>query len=256
MASQANATGPSGHSTAEAADLLVLANRILANEGVLDAFGHVSVRCPERPDRFLQSRSLSPEFVTVEDILEFDLDGNTVQSSDLAVYSERVIHAAILRARPEVQAVFHGHPRQILPFACTGIPIRPVIHSACMFAEGIPLYDDYDADSGMLISSAEEARRLSQVLGGAKALLMRGHGCVVVGESVPAMVMGAIYLRDNAAVLLKALALGEPRYLSPEEGQAASRVFADKLSTDRAWNYWVGRARKAMPDPAVVQPAG
>jgi 3-hydroxy-2-methylpyridine-4,5-dicarboxylate 4-decarboxylase len=232
----------------EAIEQVVLANRILANEGVLDAFGHVSVRHPKNPNTFLQSRSLSPELVTKDDILEIDLDGNVLTKTDMRPYGERIIHAAVLKARPDVMAVFHGHPHSVIPFTCTGVPIRPVVHFGSMFYEGINLYDDYDVSSGMLIASPEEGERVARVLGDKRALLMRGHGCVVVGESAQRMVMGAIYLRDNAAIQFQAMQLGQPKYLSYEEGRQANINTEAALVVERAWSYWVGRAKKAMPD--------
>jgi ribulose-5-phosphate 4-epimerase/fuculose-1-phosphate aldolase len=198
--------------------------------------------------RMRKSRSLSPEFVTREDVLELDLEGDVVSRTAHEPYSERVIHAAVLKVRPDVNAVFHGHPPPILPFTCTGVPIRPIVHLGCMFYEGIPLYDDYDVSAGMLISSKEEGERVARVLGSARALLMRGHGCVVVGASIASLMMASIYLRDNAAVQLQAMALGQPKYLSYEEGRAATRVNERGLALERAWSYWVGRAKKAMPD--------
>ncbi|MDF1556215.1 MAG: class II aldolase/adducin family protein, partial [Deferrisomatales bacterium] len=140
----------------EAVAQLVLANRILSNEGVVDAFGHVSVRHPEHPDRFLQSRSCSPEMVTGADILEFDLDANLLTQTTHKPYAERVIHSAVLKARPDVNAVFHGHPHAVIPFSCTGVALRPIVHLGCMFYGGVPVYDDYDVSSGMLIASPEE----------------------------------------------------------------------------------------------------
>jgi ribulose-5-phosphate 4-epimerase/fuculose-1-phosphate aldolase len=232
----------------EAIDQLVLANRILANEGVLDALGHVSVRHPKDPNTFLQSRSLGPELVTKDDILEIDLDGNVLTKTDMKPYGERIIHAAILKARPDVNAVFHGHPHSVIPFTCTGVPIRPVVHFGSMFYEGINLYDDYDVSSGMLIASPEEGERVARVLGDKRALLMRGHGCVVVGESTARMVMGAIYLRDNATLQFQAMQLGQPKYLSYEEGRQANIITEAGVVVERAWSYWVGRAKKAMPD--------
>lgn len=234
----------------EAVSQLVLANRILAHEGVVDGFGHVSVRHPENPQRFLQSRSLAPAFVTPDDILEIDLNGTVITESPHRPYGERIIHAAVLKARPDVNAVFHGHPHSVLPFTVTGVPIRPIVHLGCMFYEGIPLYDDYDVSAGMLISSQQEGERMARVLGQARALLLRGHGCVVVGESIAALVLASISLRDNAAVQLGAMALGEPKYLSYEEGRAATRVNESAVPLGRAWDYWVRRARRAMPDLA------
>jgi len=232
----------------EAIEQVVLANRILANEGVLDAFGHVSVRHPKNPNTFLQSRSLGPELVTKDDILEIDLDGKVVTKTDMKPYGERIIHAAVFKARPDVNAVFHGHPHSVIPFTCAGVPIRPVVHFGCMFYDGINLYDDYDVSSGMLIATPEEGERVARVLGNKRALLMRGHGCVVVGESTASMVMGAIYLRDNAAIQFQAMQMGQPKYLSYEEGRQASLIMGSALALERAWTYWAGRAKKVMPD--------
>ena len=229
----------------------VLANRILANEKVLDAFGHVSVRNPENKETFFQSCSLSPEQVTKDHILEIGLDGNVVSETDMKPYGERIIHAAILKARPDVNAVFHGHPHSVIPFSSVGIPIRPIAHFGGMFYEGIPLYDDYDVSSGMLIASPEEGERVARVLGTSRAMLLRGHGCCVVGDSIPTMVMAAIYLRDNAAIQYQAIQLGEPKYLSYEEGRQAAKIMASDLAVQRAWGFWVNRAEKAMPELRV-----
>jgi 3-hydroxy-2-methylpyridine-4,5-dicarboxylate 4-decarboxylase len=232
----------------EAIELVVLSDRILANEGVLDAFGHVSVRHPQNPNIFLQSRSLSPELVTKEDVLEIDLDGKVITKTEMRPYGERIIHAAVLKARPDVNAVFHGHPHSVIPFTCTGTPIRPIVHFGAMFFDGINIYDDYDVSSGMLISSPEEGERVARVLGNKKALLLRGHGCVVVGESAERMVRGAIYLRDNAAIQFQAMQMGQPKYLSYEEGRQADIINQSTVVVERAWTYWVRRAKKAMPD--------
>ena len=232
----------------EGIEQCVLANRILANEGVIDAFGHVSVRNPEKKETFFQSRSLSPELVTKDDILEIDLDGKVVSKKDMTPYGERIIHAAILKARSDVNAVFHGHPHSVIPFSSTGIHIRPIAHFAGMFYEGIPIYDDYDVSSGMLIASPEEGERVARVMGNSRALLLRDHGCIVVGENVPFMVMSAIYLRDNAKIQQCALEIGEPKYLSYEEGRQISKVMGSAVALKRAWGHWVERAKKAMPD--------
>ncbi len=238
-------------SAKEAIEQVVLANRILANEDVLDAFGHVSLRNPENSNTYFQSRSLSPQFVTREDVLEIDLDGNVVTKTDKKPYGERIIHGAVLKARPDVHAVFHGHPLPVLPFTVTNTPIRPIAHFGGMFYEGIPLYDDYDVSSGMLIATLEEGDRIARALGGARALLMRGHGCVVVGDSIQSMVMAAIRLRDNAQVQLWAMQLGQPKFLSYEEARQAGKIAVESaVALGRAWEYWVARAKKAMPDIA------
>ena len=235
----------------EGVEQCVLANRILANENVLDAFGHVSVRNPENPGTFFQSRSLGPQLVSKADVLEIDLEGNVVTKTDARPYGERIIHGAILKARPDVKAVFHGHPHSVIPFSSAGIPIRPVAHFAGMFFDGIPLYDDYDVSSGMLIATPEEGERVARALGGGRALLLRDHGCCVVGENVPAMVMGAIYLRDNAEIQFRTLQIGQPKYVSYEEGRQVARIMLGDGALTRAWTYWVGRAQKAWPDLAA-----
>lgn len=232
----------------EAIEQCVLANRILANEGVLDAFGHVSIRNPENENTFFQSRSMAPELVTKEDILEIDIDGNVLSKTNAKPYGERIIHAAILKKRREMNAVFHGHPHSVLPFSSTGVPIRPIAHFAAFFYEGVPVYDDYDVSSGMLIATPEEGERVARVMGNARAMLLRDHGCNVVGESVQIMVMCSIYLRDNAEIQQRALQIGQPKYLSYEEARQASKVMASQIATERAWAYWVRRAKKAMAD--------
>ena len=176
------------------------------------------------------------------------MDGNLVSKTDMKPYGERVIHAAVFKARPDVHAVFHGHPHSVIPFTCTGVPIRPIAHFGSLCYEGMNVYDDYDVSSGMLIASPEEGERVARVLGDKRVLLLRGHGCVVVGESVASMVMTAIYLRDNAAIQFQAMQMGQPKFLSHEEARQAARVLGSALALERAWTYWVERAKKAMPD--------
>jgi ribulose-5-phosphate 4-epimerase/fuculose-1-phosphate aldolase len=235
-------------SAEEAIEQCVLANRILANEEILDGFGHVGVRNPDNQGTFFQSRSLSPEQVTKEDILEIDLKGKVVTKTNMKPYGKRVIHSAILKARPDVNAVFHGHPHSVIPFSSTGIPIRPIAHFGSMFYDGIPLYDDYDVNSGMLIATPEEGERVARTLENARAVLLRDHGACVVGDSVPTMVMASIFLRDNAKLQYQAIQLGDPKYLSDEEARQATKIMESDIAVQRAWSYWVSRAKKAMPD--------
>ncbi len=237
---------------AAAIDLVVMGNRILANEGVLDALGHISLRNPENPATFFQARSVSPLEVTRDDVIEIDLDGNVVTKTTMRPYGERVIHGAILKARPEMNAVFHGHPASVIPFSVTGVPIRPVTHVGSFIYQGVPVYDDYEPDGGMLVSTVREGERLAAHLGQGRAHLLRGHGCDIVAEGVPALVASAIYLRDNAAIQLQALQLSKKvKYLSEEEAKRAmeAAIFG-ALPLDRMWGYWVARVRKNMPDMA------
>lgn len=235
---------------AEAIEHVVLSNRILANEGILDALGHVSLRNPENPNTFFQSRSLSPVEVTKGDILEIDLDGNVVTKTAMKPYGERLIHAAILKARPEMNAVFHGHLAAVIPFSVTGIPLRPVSHVGSFLYQGVPVYDDYEPGRGMLISTKQEGERMANHLGQHRVQLLRGHGCNIVAESIPHVVASAIYLRDNALIQLQCLQIGnEIKYISAEEGKKAMEIaLFDSLPLDRMWGYWIAGVKKAMPD--------
>lgn len=231
----------------EAIEQCVLANRILANEGIFDAFGHLSVRNPENPNSFFQSRSLSPELVTREDILEIDLNGNVLTATSKSPYIERPVHAEIYKARPDINAVCHNHARELMPFASSGVPVRPMAHFSSMFYEGVPVYDNPNLPK-LLVSRKEDAKELVRVLDKYRAVLIRNHGTVVVGETIGLLVAGAIYLRDNAIIQMQAIALGEPKYLTDEEGFQGSTAVLSDLDRERLWSYWVRRARKAMSD--------
>jgi ribulose-5-phosphate 4-epimerase/fuculose-1-phosphate aldolase len=240
---------PNPKTANEAIEMLVMANRILSNEGVFDYLGHAAVRNPENPRTFFIARAIAPETVTKADILEVDLDGNVVTKSTMKPYSERIIHAAIFKARPDVNATIHAHPIPIIVFSISDVPLKTVAHFASRFYEGIPVYDEYDFKSpgatGMLVTTKEEGDRVARCLGKSKGMLMRGHGFNVVGSSIPDMVMGAINLRDNALVQLSALQMGKVKYLTYEEGRQSAQALT---ATDRGWNYWVARVKKAMPD--------
>lgn len=232
----------------EAIAQCVMANRILANEGVLDGYGHVSVRNPENANTFFQARAVAPEFVVKSDILEIDLETNIISDTSLRAYGERVIHAAILKARPDVNAVFHGHPHEVVAMSVMGIPIRSIGQFCGMFYQPLPLFDDYSPDSGMLITAAEDGKRIAGSMGNALGIVMRGHGFTMTGNSTQQMVMNAIFFRDNAKMQLMVAPLGEPQYLSEEEGKGATRTQYSRISLERCWNYWTERVKKNMPD--------
>jgi 3-hydroxy-2-methylpyridine-4,5-dicarboxylate 4-decarboxylase len=240
---------PKAKTAQEAIAFLVLANRILANESIFDCFGHVSVRNPENPKTFFISRALAPEMVTKSDILEVDFEGNVVTKTAMKPYQERIIHAAIYKARPDVNSVVHAHPAPIIVFSVLNIPLRPVAHPAARFYQGVPVYDEYDfkspGNTGMLVTTREEGDRVAKSLGKGIAMLMRGHGYNVVGPSVPDLVSNAISLRDNAVILMAALQLGKPTYISDEEAKESTKTY---VSPERAWTAWVLRVKKAMPD--------
>jgi 3-hydroxy-2-methylpyridine-4,5-dicarboxylate 4-decarboxylase len=225
-----------------AVEELIWAGRILAHEGVLDAFGHVSVRHPENPGRFLQTTARAAEVGGPEDVLEIELDGTVVTPGDRRPFSERVLHGMTYAARPDVMAVCHHHAEAVIPFSVTGIPLRPLTHLGAMFWQGVPVYDAYDVSEGMLVTSQAEGRRVARCLGDRRAILMRGHGALVVGEDVPRMVMACIYLVREARLQLDSLRLGhEVRFLSEDEAREAGEKMLARGPQERAWEYWKNR---------------
>lgn len=240
---------PYPKTASEAIELLVMANRILANEDIFDYLGHVSVRNPENPETFFISRALAPEQVTRADILEVDLNGNVLTKTTWRPYSERIIHGAIYRTRRDVNSVIHAHPKPIVVISVLNIPIQIIAHPASIFFEGVPVFDEYDFTSpkstGMLITTIEDGEKVARKLGNCMAVLMRGHGYNVVGKSIAHAVQAAINLRDNVVIQLMAMQYGKPKALSYEEAKKA----ASSLSgPERAWNYWVSRVKRSMPD--------
>ena len=223
---------------------LVIANRILAHEGVMDAYGHVSVRHPDDPQRFLLSQSRSPELVTLSDILEFTLDGEPVDQQGRTLYMERFIHAGILAARPDVQAVIHNHSPAVVPFSVTKTALRPIIHVASLIGPDIPVWDIRDrfGDTSLLVTNMDQAHDLAKCLDKRRVALMRGHGCVVVGPTLKQAVMAAVYLQLNAQLLMDSLRLGDVTYLSSGEIELMSEAQMKPSSAERVWEYWLRRA--------------
>jgi ribulose-5-phosphate 4-epimerase/fuculose-1-phosphate aldolase len=223
---------------------LVAANRILANEGVVDAFGHISVRDPRNPQHFVLSRSRSPALVELADLMEFAADGAPVDARGRTAYGERMIHAAVYEARPDVMSVVHHHAYGVLPFTITNEPLRPVIHTASLIGAEIPVWDARTkfGDTDMLVRTLEQGRDLAATLGLHTCALMRGHGAVVVGTSIQSAVLTAVYMLVNANVLLNALPLGKPNGLSPGEIERSSATQLSPLALDRAWEYFCQRA--------------
>ena len=223
---------------------LVTANRILANEGINDTFGHISVRSQRNPKEFLLSCSRSPQVVAARDIMRYRMDGTPVTKTKERHYAELIIHAAVLEARPDVDSVCHTHSDGVLPFACSGEQIRPVIHPGTFIWDGVGWFEKYDEGGNLLVTSATEGRALAASLGQRRAVVMRNHGCVVVGNNIPGAVMAAVYFDKNARIQLETMRLGKPLYVSSEDARRASAVFEMPLSVDRAWGYWVARLPK------------
>jgi len=227
---------------------LVAANRILAKHGIVDAYGHVSARHDKAADRFLLSRSLAPELVTADDLVEYDLDANPINLAGRSQYSERYIHAEIYRARPDVQAVVHDHSPSVIPFGVSSVPMRPVYHMAGFIGAGLPVFEirDVAGMTDMLVSDAMRGRGLARALGQSTAVLMRGHGVAVVGATIPFAVARSIYLEVNARIQLEAIGLGgEVRYLDPEEAKKVLES-GENRGYERPWELWKRDALKDM----------
>ena len=227
----------------EARRQVAVANRILAREDVVDAYGHVSLRHPDDPERFLLARSVSPALVTPADIMEFDLDCNPIDD-DRRPYGERPIHGAAYQARPDVNAVVHNHSHAVIPFGVTNTPIRPLVHVGSGIGPEVPVWDIADnfGDTNMLVLTMEQGRDLAKCLGTGRVALMLGHGCVVVGPNLKEAVMVSIYLQVNAQLQIASMRMGEVKYLSPEEERLYQEIQFSPLSMDRAWEYFEERA--------------
>jgi HCOMODA/2-hydroxy-3-carboxy-muconic semialdehyde decarboxylase len=221
---------------------LVAANRILADQGIVDGYGHVSVRSERDPKRFFISRSLAPELVTADDIMELDLDANYIDARGRNSYQERFIHGEIYKARPDVMAVVHMHAPPVIPFGTTDVQMRPMFHMSAFIGEGLPVWDIRETGgiTDMLVTSNALGRSLATTLGDRGAVLMRGHGAAIVGPSLPIVVGRSIYLKINAEVQLQARLLGgNIKYLDPAE----ARKIGDTDNYQRAWQLW---RRKAL----------
>ncbi|HVY06478.1 MAG TPA: class II aldolase/adducin family protein [Burkholderiales bacterium] len=220
---------------------LVAANRILAALDIVDGYGHVSVRHDKHPDRYLIARSIAPESVGADDILELDLDSKPVDGGNAKMYLERFIHGEIYKARPDVKAVVHHHSAAVIPFGITGVPLRPVYHMAGFLGRGVPVFEIREAAgvTNMLIATPELGAALARTLGDKPAALMRGHGAAVVGSTLSQAVGRCYFMQVNARMQAQALALGgEITYLDDAESRKT-----EGNDYERAWDLW---KRKAM----------
>ena len=228
-------------------DDLVDSNHILYQQGVVDGFGHVSVRSPANPNHFLIARSMAPALVTAADIMTIDLDSNPVGPNPPASYAERFIHAEIYRARPEIVAVSHSHSPSVIPFGIVpDATLKAVSHMGAFIGEGAPVFEIRDTagtGSDMLVRSPELGKALARSMGRFNIVLMRGHGSTVVGSTLRQAVYRAIYAEWNAKLQLDALRLGSPIYLTREESENAART--NDAAIDRAWQLWKRAVREA-----------
>jgi ribulose-5-phosphate 4-epimerase/fuculose-1-phosphate aldolase len=230
---------------------LAIANRILAHEGVLDAFGHVSVRHPTDPNRYLLSRSRSPLLIEPDDILEYTLDSEPVRPAKALLYAERVIHGCIYQARGDVTAVCHHHAPAVMPFCIAGKPIVPVFHLGAAIGEDTPFWDQHDefGDTNLLVVKPEEGRSLARALGQNSVVLMNRHGATVAGAGLKELVARSIFMCQNADYQLRALTLGAPEPLHRGEIKLAGTLSRMPNVVSRTWEYWTMRleASGAMP---------
>ena len=223
---------------------LVIANRILAKENVVDAYGHVSIRHPSKPDHYLLSRSLSPEFVTAQDIIEFKLDGTPVGDTRPA-YLERYIHGAIYESRPEINAVVHSHAEDTLVFGITKAPLCCVAHVASDMGSHVPVWDIADKfgdATNLLVINMEQGRDMAQKLGKNSVVLMRGHGFSAAADGLLKLVRLSVYLPRNARILMAAIQMGEFKAMSENEIKTRNNFRAGSPEMQRGWEFWARRA--------------
>jgi HCOMODA/2-hydroxy-3-carboxy-muconic semialdehyde decarboxylase len=239
---------------------LVIANRILAREEIVDAYGHVSVRHPDNPRHFFLARSLAPELVERDDIVEHGLDAQPVGDEGRALYLERYIHAAIYEARPDVQAVVHAHAEDTLPFGiASGTPLTPVIHSGSFIGAHVPVWDiaEVFGETNLLVANLEQGRDLARCLATNNVVLMRGHGFASAARSLIEVVRMSVYLPRNARALLAARRLGgDIRPLSQGEIDARNKGYSPySVETWRTWHYWANKCGcghlVTKPEPTI-----
>ena len=223
---------------------LAAANRILAEQGVIDGYGHVSMRSDRDANRYFLSRAIAPELVTEEDIIEYDLDSNPIDTRGRDSVQERFIHGEIYKTRPEVGAVVHNHSPSVIPFGITTESLRPIFHMAAFVGEGVPTFEIRDAEKGtdLLVKTPYLGRALATTLGGKPAALMRGHGAVVVGESLPRAVGRSIYLEISARMQMQAMMIAGPagKITCLDDSEVKASIGPQNYA--RAWNMWRSKA--------------
>jgi ribulose-5-phosphate 4-epimerase/fuculose-1-phosphate aldolase len=222
---------------------IVTANRILAHEGVVDSFGHVSARHPDNPNRFLLSRARAPERIEAADIMEFTLEGDPVDARGRAPYLERFIHGGIYEARPDVHSVVHNHSPSVIPFGVTGNKPKPLLHMCANIGHEVSTWDSHDkfGDTALLVENVDMGRDLARALGRDRTILMRGHGATIAGPTVRHAVFVSIYLEVNAKLQMQAMGMGDIKFLTAGEvDKVAART--GPYTINRAWENWCRRA--------------
>ena len=226
---------------------LVTANRILANEGIVDSFGHVSARHPDNPQHYLLWRARAPERIERDDIVEYTFDGTAIDERGRAPYLERFIHGAIYEARPDVHAVVHNHSPSTIPFGVTSKKLKPLLHMCANIGHEVPIWDSHDkfGDTALLVDSVEMGRDLARAMGAGRTVLMRGHGATILGPTVRQAVFISVYLELNAKLQMQAMAMGDIKSLTSGE---VDKIMArtGPYSINRAWENWCRRADRPV----------
>ena len=225
---------------------LAAASRILVAQGVVDGFGHVSMRHPSAPDRYLMARSVAPALVTPDDIIEYDLDSNPVNANGRGSFLERFIHGEIYKARPDVMAVVHSHSQSVIPFGLVDVPMQAMFHNAAFIAAGVPVFDIREkfGATDLLVSNGPKGVALAGVMGRKDIVLMRAHGSVACGPTLQSAVFRAVYTEVNARIQHWTLALGRGApmaVLDGEEGRLADVI--NQTAGMRAWDLWRTQVR-------------
>jgi ribulose-5-phosphate 4-epimerase/fuculose-1-phosphate aldolase len=229
--------------SAELIDDLVVANHILAQRRIFDAYGHISARDPRNPERYWLTRSMPPADVTADDIIEFDLDNKPMRAGENRLFFERVIHGEVYKARSDVMAVCHNHSPSLIPFCNSDTRLRPMVGNAAFLGEGAPVFDirTVDDEGDLNVCTVSQASAMARALGQHAIVLLRGHGAVVVGESVRQCVRHAVIAETNARQQIEATILGPVRFLTASEIAYARRQ--KPKDADRAWRHWKRQAQ-------------
>lgn len=232
-----------------AVEELVLANHILYDQNAVDGYGHISVRNPANPNTFFLARSVAPSVVKAEDIMEFDMNGKALNGDTRVAYGERFIHSGVLKNRPDINSVIHGHASPVLPYGMTGTTLKPVYHMSAFLGEGAPIFEirnfsQPNPDTDMFVSSPELGDALSKTMGLQYFVLMRGHGYAAGADSIKKVVFRTVYAIQNASIQSEAMKMGQVQYLTP--GEAANAQATIEKTIGRPWQLWSERVKKSQ----------
>jgi HCOMODA/2-hydroxy-3-carboxy-muconic semialdehyde decarboxylase len=224
---------------------LAAASRILAAQGVVDGMGHVSMRHPDAPNRYLMARAVAPARVVPDDIIEYNLDNQPCNAHGRSSFLERFIHGAIYQARPEVMAVVHSHSPSVIPFGLVNVPMRAMFHNAAFLAAGVPIFNIAEkfGATDMLIGNQDKGRAFTEVLGDKHVALMRAHGSVACGPSLQTAVFRAVYTEVNARVQHWTQALGGGPIAALDEAEGLLADAVNQGAALRTWDLWRSQVR-------------